>query len=211
MSLNTLRSTWNGSWTGKVESQPVLRTRGNSSRTSPPPCQSPLRTPDCAPRDYPRSASPNFTSRCTSATPISHTANLRTKNLDIRGFDSSRIIIVRGGILMSMGVFPEMILVGIILGGRLGAAPQLRARAPLPSPACPHTRPRMKPRRRAWKSPMASPGRFTISLKRALSRVGKRGGVKPLLLSAQEVDMVRCLNVKSALPLATISLLPRLH
>ena len=31
------------------------------------------------------------------------TANLRTKILDFRGFDSSIILILRGGILMSMG------------------------------------------------------------------------------------------------------------
>ena len=36
------------------------------------------------------------------------TANLRTKILDFRGFDSSRILIVRGGILMSIGDFPEI-------------------------------------------------------------------------------------------------------
>ena len=44
--------------------------------------------------------------------------------MDFRGFDSSRILIVRGGILMSIGNLPESlsqaILVGIILGGRLG-------------------------------------------------------------------------------------------
>ena len=52
------------------------------------------------------------------------TANLRTKILDFRGFDSGRILISRGGILMSVGDFPEVlsqrILVGIILVGRLG-------------------------------------------------------------------------------------------
>ena len=40
------------------------------------------------------------------------------------GFDSSRILIVRGGMFMSLGSFPESlnqgILVGIILAGRLG-------------------------------------------------------------------------------------------
>ena len=53
-----------------------------------------------------------------------HTANLRTKILNFRGFDSSRILIRRGGILMSIGNFPDslryQILVGIILVGRLG-------------------------------------------------------------------------------------------
>ena len=35
------------------------------------------------------------------------TANLRTKILDFRGFDSSRILVSRGGIFMSTGNFPE--------------------------------------------------------------------------------------------------------
>ena len=35
------------------------------------------------------------------------TANLRTKILDFRGFDSSIILMSRGGILMSIGHFPE--------------------------------------------------------------------------------------------------------
>ena len=51
------------------------------------------------------------------------TANLRTTILDFRGFDSSRILILRGGLLMSIGNFLESlsqaILVGIILVGRL--------------------------------------------------------------------------------------------
>ena len=55
---------------------------------------------------------------------IPRTANLRTKILDFRGFDSSTILILRRGILMSMGNCPGMlsqqILVGIILVGRLG-------------------------------------------------------------------------------------------
>ena len=52
------------------------------------------------------------------------TASLRTEILDFRGFDSGRILNSRGGILMSIGDFPEMlsqqIYVGIILVGRLG-------------------------------------------------------------------------------------------
>ena len=51
-------------------------------------------------------------------------ANLGTKILDFRGFDSSIILIFRGGILMSIRNFPynlsQAILVGIILVGRLG-------------------------------------------------------------------------------------------
>ena len=51
-------------------------------------------------------------------------ANLRTYLMDFRGFDSIIILILRGGILMSIGNFPESssqaILVGIMLVGRLG-------------------------------------------------------------------------------------------
>ena len=54
------------------------------------------------------------------------TVNLRTKILDFRGFGSSRILILRAGILMSMGNFPESlsqeIFVWIILVVRLGVA-----------------------------------------------------------------------------------------
>ena len=50
-------------------------------------------------------------------------ANLCTEILDFRGFDSSRILILRGGTLMSIRDSPEIwsqrILVGIILVGRL--------------------------------------------------------------------------------------------
>ena len=51
-------------------------------------------------------------------------ANLRTNIMDFRGFDSSIIFIIRGGIPRPMGDFPESlsqeILVGIMLVGRLG-------------------------------------------------------------------------------------------
>ena len=53
-------------------------------------------------------------------------ANLRTKILDVRGFDPGRILSLRGGILMSIGIFPESlsqaILAGRFLVGRLGVA-----------------------------------------------------------------------------------------
>ena len=52
------------------------------------------------------------------------TASLRTRILDSGGFDSSRILMLRGGALMSKGNSPEVlsrrILVGIVLVGRLG-------------------------------------------------------------------------------------------
>ena len=66
------------------------------------------------------------------------TANLRTKILDLRGFDSSIILILRCGILMSIGNFLEVlsqeILVGIILVGRLG----VEARVCFSSPSLRH-------------------------------------------------------------------------
>ena len=55
------------------------------------------------------------------------TANLRTRILDFRGFDSSRILILRGGILMPRGHFQyclsQQTLVGIVVVGRLGVGP----------------------------------------------------------------------------------------
>ena len=54
----------------------------------------------------------------------SPTPNLPTEILDFTGFDSSGVLILRCGILMSIGYFPEMvsqqILVGVILVGGLG-------------------------------------------------------------------------------------------
>ena len=63
--------------------------------------------------------------------PSKCTANLRTKIQDFRGFDSSRILVLRVGIIMFIGVFPEtlgQLRVGIFLVGRLGVA-------------CPHSAP----------------------------------------------------------------------
>ena len=57
-----------------------------------------------------------------------HSVNLCTKILDFPKFDSSRISISRGGILMSIGSSPEVssrqIFVRIILVGRLGVTPR---------------------------------------------------------------------------------------
>ena len=66
------------------------------------------------------------------------TANLRTNIMDFGGFDSSWILILRGGVLMSIENFPESlsqaILAGRFLVGRLGVACRSRlpwtARAP---------------------------------------------------------------------------------
>ena len=71
-----------------------------------------------------------------------HAANLRTKILDFRGFDSSIILIIRGGSLMSIGSSPEVlsqrILVEVIVVGRWGTpvsaenkTTQLRGKTPL--------------------------------------------------------------------------------
>ena len=53
---------------------------------------------------------------------IRRTANLRTNIMDFRGFDSSIILMLRGGIPWPMGNFlqslSQAILVGIILVGR---------------------------------------------------------------------------------------------
>ena len=58
------------------------------------------------------------------------TANLRTKILDFRGFDSSIILTLRGGILMSIGntleILSQGIFGGIIIVGRLGVLGNLR-------------------------------------------------------------------------------------
>ena len=43
------------------------------------------------------------------------TANLRTKILDFRGFDSNIILILRGGILMSVGDFLEIVSQAILV------------------------------------------------------------------------------------------------
>ena len=55
-----------------------------------------------------------------------HMVNLPTKILDFRGFDSNILLILRGGILTSIGNFPESlsqaILAGMILVGRLGVS-----------------------------------------------------------------------------------------
>ena len=67
------------------------------------------------------------------------TANLHTKILDFREFYSSIILILRGGILMSMVNFPESlsqrILVGIIIVGRLGVNTTQRSRGSPRPPA----------------------------------------------------------------------------
>ena len=74
------------------------------------------------------------------------TANLRTKIQDFRGFDSSRILILRDLIFMSMRNSPESLsqailagrfLVGRFLVGRLGVtafAPEPRNPSPPPEP-----------------------------------------------------------------------------
>ena len=64
---------------------------------------------------------PLFDSRWTS---LDHAANLPTNIVDFGGFASSIMLCLRGGILMSIGDFPEdssqAMLVGIMSVGRLG-------------------------------------------------------------------------------------------
>ena len=61
---------------------------------------------------------------CDYTTNKDTTPNLPTNIVDFGRFDSSTILIYRGGILMSIGDFPEVLtramLVGTMLVGRLG-------------------------------------------------------------------------------------------
>ena len=71
--------------------------------------------------------------------PVPDTANLDAKILDFGGLDPRRILISRGGILMSIGNFPEspsrQIVAETILVGRLGVHPIPRTRrSGTPSP-----------------------------------------------------------------------------
>ena len=85
--------------------------------------------PPVTSQNWPRNSGERLP-RLVSAT--SCTTNLRTRILDFRGFDSSRILMLRGGILMSRGNFPEIlspqILVRIISAGRLGVPHPMRCR-----------------------------------------------------------------------------------
>ena len=62
------------------------------------------------------------------------TANLRTNIMDFRGFDSSIILILRGGIPRPIGDFPESLsqamLVGVMLVGGLGVGNKLSKHIP---------------------------------------------------------------------------------
>ena len=73
-----------------------------------------------------RGGSLTFKSTFSFSDPPGITANLRTKILDFRGLDSGRILIFRGGTLMSAGNSPEFVsqatLVGIISLGKIGRA-----------------------------------------------------------------------------------------
>ena len=64
------------------------------------------------------------------------TVNLRTKITSFRGFDASVILILRGGILTSIGSFLQMlsqrISIGIVLAARLGVARPAEQKAKFP-------------------------------------------------------------------------------
>ena len=68
-----------------------------------------------------------------------NTANLRTKILDFRGFDSSRILSLRGGILMSMGSSPVIQSQQLLVRGFLvrGLTVVIVISAPQPPPPPP--------------------------------------------------------------------------
>ena len=71
--------------------------------------------------------------------------NLPTNIVGFRGFDSSIILFVRGGILMSIGDFPESLsqamLAGLMLVGRLGVVRCRKALAMIPGDTCRPDRP----------------------------------------------------------------------
>ena len=91
------------------------------------------------------------------------TANLRTKILDFRRFDSSRILILRGGILRPIGNFLESlsqaIIVGVILVGRLGVMASASTRDPLPAGADTQTR-----TERIGRFTRTAPGRSALAI-----------------------------------------------
>ena len=70
------------------------------------------------------------------------TANLRTNIVDFRGFDSSIILILRLGIFVPIGDFPEdlsqAILAGIMLVGKLGVLLEI-SNSMNPFPSVVHT------------------------------------------------------------------------
>ena len=51
--------------------------------------------------------------------PVSDTANPPTNIVDFRGFDSSIILIWRGGILVSIGDFPEGLSQAVLVGSNV--------------------------------------------------------------------------------------------
>ena len=71
---------------------------------------------------------PRPQARATAADP--QTANLRTKILGFRRFDSSRILVLRGGIPRPTGNLPESSSQAILVVGRLGAAGARSADSP---------------------------------------------------------------------------------
>ena len=85
-----------------------------------------LQKPACrTPKPLERHSGHSDSAKCRELVwPCFDTANLRTKILDLRGFDSSIILVLRGGMLMSIREFTEIlsqqILVGMILVGRSG-------------------------------------------------------------------------------------------
>ena len=72
----------------------------------------------------------NSTFNIMSLNSMEYTTNFCTKITDFRGFDSSIVLMLRGGIPRPIGKFPESfsqaILIGVILVGRLGVTESTR-------------------------------------------------------------------------------------
>ena len=74
--------------------------------------------------DHPNSKNDNSNNNIQHYNTNNSNTNLRTNIIDFKGLDSSIILILRGGMLVSiedfLGSLSQTILVGIILVGRLG-------------------------------------------------------------------------------------------
>ena len=68
---------------------------------------------------------------------VPFTGNLRTKILDFRVFDSSVILVLRGGILIPIRQFPKSLRQAILVG-RLGVPIPIPGPTPIPMPQCPY-------------------------------------------------------------------------
>ena len=86
------------------------------------------------------------------------TANLRTKILDVGGFDSSRILALRGGILRCIRDFPEIVCQRI-LGGIINISSEIGRNPVTARSRSAYIRPRMPPT--ALRESQSAPLRFS--------------------------------------------------